>query len=338
MTPLHARHPHLDIHSESALCLPGGRRLHHCFVHANVGPLPQALLCAQLANQLRSPCCGTCLGLQIGWSGMGCRHGGRRAMARSTLCALSDTLSCHRAPVLAPTLTAAHLRPDFLQRGVLLPQPLALQLTAAQRLLATPQLALQALRRRLQPGDHSVRSGQLLASGMQGALQRGAVGCIRAGARRGGANQERRQKESAASAANLSRSAADTNASAITHTQPIHPLSRLAFHSRQGVLQLVPLPLQAGRLRRQAVGPLLIVVRSQRQRRALLLQLGQSRLCRLPCRLLLHQLSQRCGAVGTGLPCLCLGGVASRFCGIARCGIAARLAVQLLGGEGGGRD
>lgn len=72
-----------------------------------------------------------------------------------------------------------HLRPGFLQRGVLLPQPLALQLTAAQRLLATPQLVLQAFCRRLQPGDHSVRSGQLLASGMQGALQSGAVGCIK---------------------------------------------------------------------------------------------------------------------------------------------------------------
>jgi len=37
---------------------------------------------------------------------------------------------------------------------------------------------------------------------------------------------------------------------------------KLAFHGRQGALQLVPLPLQAGRLRRQAVGPLMGVVRS----------------------------------------------------------------------------
>lgn len=78
-------------------------------------------------------------------------------------------------------LTCTHLPAGLLQRRVLVPQPLALQLAAAKRLLAAPQLVLQALGRRLQPGGSRMGGRQLLAGGVQRALKRGAVGCRNVG-------------------------------------------------------------------------------------------------------------------------------------------------------------
>ena len=101
------------------------------------------------------------------------------------------------------------------------------------------------------------------------------------------------------------------------------------FRRLKGALQLVPLALQAGHLCSQAGGALVDVVGSQRQGSIFLFEVCNAGLCRLPCRLLLHQLSKRSVAVGAGLPRLCLSRVSSRLCCAARRGIAARLALQL---------
>lgn len=119
-----------------------------------------------------------------------------------------------------------------------------------------------------------------------------------------------------------------------TQTLLSRPTQR-TLHGGQGALQLVPLPLQVGRLRRQALCPLLAVLGPHSQRRILLLQLSKPSLCRIPGRLLLHQLSQRSGAVGACLPRLHFCGVAGCLCCVTRRGVAARLAVQLQGRRAG---